>query len=558
MRNKKIKESKSMKQIRICLPAIAILLICTNPLVHSQEITIYGTVKDKSNENPLDSARIEIRIHSLNKNETTFTNSNGYWSYTLQQTGMAEINPAPLSFSLGQNYPNPFNPLTRIYFSVFQAGAVNIKVYNILGQQLDSKSVFLSPGEYFLDWYAKGESGVLFYSIEMNNRRLVRKMLQLDGGNGGMGEVIQGSAGSNNNFLSKTDTISATIFASKLGYEPDSAAIVLRDNYQTDFLLDWLHSKAIVIDLHNDVLEKVVGDGYQLGVRHNYNHSDIPRFFEGGVDAQMFVIWVDAGSYLNIAYQQALEFVTAFNNQLALNSNTLAQALKVDEIFQINAQKKLAGVLVIEGGHAIENDLEKLKELYRQGMRYMTITWNNSTDWAISAQDPRSTTHGLSNFGKQVICTLDSLGVIIDVSHVGIKTIQDILTITKNPIIASHSAVRALREHYRNLYDDQIRAIANTGGVIGVVFYPAFLSSSGRADIKTVIAHINYIVNLVGIDHVALGSDFDGIGSTPVGLEDVSRLPDLTLELLKHGYSNAEVKKILGENFLRVFREVCN
>lgn len=546
-----------MKFVSICILAVVIIISWSLPFAHSQEFTLFGTVKDKSSEAPIDSAQVAIMIPDLNRNDTTCTNSDGYWSYTIQMTGVEAMNQIPQSFFLGQNYPNPFNPSTRIYFSIYQAGEVNIKVYNVLGQQLDSRNMVLPAGDYFVDWFASGETGVLFYSIEMNNQRSIRKMLQLDGGEGGLGPIMSGSGVSKNTVLTKTNDINANIFISKLGYEPDSLTITLSDSNQVDFRLDWLHSKAVVIDLHNDVLEKVVEDGYQLGTRHYYNHSDIPRFFEGGVDAQMFVIWVDPGSYLNVAYQRALDFVNAFNNQLTLNPGTIAQARNPDEILQINDQGKLAGILVVEGGHVIENDLEKLKELYHQGMRYLTITWNNSTDWAISAQDPRSTTHGLSNFGRQVIRTLDSLGVIIDVSHVGIKTIQDILSITQNPIIASHSGVRALRDHYRNLYDDQIRSIANTGGVIGVVFYPSFLISSGRGNINTVIKHINYIVNLVGIDHVALGSDFDGIGSTPVGLEDVTKYPDLTIALLKHGYSNTEVKKILGENFLRVFREVC-
>lgn len=541
-----------------------LLLIWFSPLAYTQEISIFGTVKNRVNEAPLDSALIAIQIPALNKYDKVFTGFDGSWSYTFQTTDVAEQkNLIPHSFSLGQNYPNPFsneagNPATRIAFSIYQAGEVTIRVYNVLGQQLDSKIAFLTRGQYLVDWRAKGEAGVLFYAIEMNNQRLTRKMLQLDNGNGGLGDVISGSTDSKPALLAKTDIISATILVSKLGYEPDSTTVILTNDEQIDFLLDWLHTKACVIDLHNDVLEKVVGDGYQLGPRHNYNHSDIPRFFEGGVDAQMFVIWVDPGSYLNIAYQKALQFAEAFNNQVSLNTNSLAQVRNAEEIFQINAQTKLAGVLVVEGGHAIEHDLNKLKELYRLGMRYLTITWNNSTDWAISAQDSRSATHGLSEFGKQVIRTLDSLGVIIDVSHVGIKTIQDIIATTQNPIIASHSGVRALHDHFRNLYDDQIRAIANTGGVIGVIFYPAFLAAGGRVNINTVIKHIDYIVNLVGIDHVALGSDFDGIGSTPVGLEDVSKLPDLTMALLKHGYSNTEVKKILGENFLRVFREVCH
>lgn len=188
----------------------------------------------------------------------------------------------------------------------------------------------------------------------------------------------------------------------------------------------------------------------------------------------------------------------------------------------------------------------------------MTITWNNSTSWAVAAKDSRSATVGLSEFGKTVIRTMDTLGMIIDVSHVGIKTVQDILATSKNPVIASHSGARALNDHYRNLTDAQIRSIAQKGGVIGVVFYPIFLSSTGTATIDTVIRHIDYIKNLVGIDYIAIGSDFDGIEVTPVGLEDVSHLPNLTLALLGHGYTPADVRKILGGNFLRVLNAICH
>jgi len=538
--------------------ALLMLLICSITFSHAQQTRIYGTVLDQTTGMALDSALVNIRVTENGQNFFAFTNSSGQWEYTLQFSGVADREQVPTSFLLRQNYPNPFNPSTRIPFTIARAGEVTISVYNVLGQELDSRRAFVTPGNYFIDWNSRGGSGVLFYSIEMENERHTRKMLQLDGGkSSGLGQILRGASGAEAMSLAKTDAPTAVVTASKLGYEPDSSATDLGEDNQVDFQLELLHTKAFVVDLHNDVLEKVVDRGYQLGVRHSYNHSDIPRFFEGGVDAQMFVVWVNPNAYLSISYQKALQFFDAFDNQVALNSTKIAQARTTDDIFQINAQNKLAGVLVVEGGHVIENDLEKLKELYRRGMRYLTITWNNSTNWATSAEDSRSTTRGLSDFGKQVIRMLDSLGVIIDVSHVGIKTIEDILATTQYPIIASHSGVRALRNHYRNLYDNQIVAIANSGGVIGVVFYPYFLASSGTTTINTVIKHIDYIVNLVGIDHVAIGSDYDGIGSTPVGLEDVSKLPDLTLALLKHGYSNAEVKKILGENFLRVFQQVC-
>ncbi len=543
-----------------------VVLICLMPWLpaFSEEITIYGAVQDRENGAPLDSAWVEIAIPSLQLSDRVISRSDGSWSFSFQTTDISiPTNPMPSSFSLDQNYPNPFSsqmgsPATRIAFSIYQSGEVTLRVYNVLGQELDRKTIFLNRGRYFVDWTAKGTPGFRFYSIEMNQQRLTRKMLQLDHGNGGFGAVHAMPEGLDRPGLEKPASFAATIRATKLGYEPDSVDVMIPNDVPIVVELDWLHRKALVIDLHNDVLEKVIENGYQLGTRHNYYHSDLPRFFDGGVDAQMFVVWVDPDRYLNIAYQKAHQFVDAFEEQVALNTNLLAQARDADELVRINGQGKLAGVLVIEGGHAIENDLNKLIALYQRGMRYLTITWNNSTDWATSARDSRTRTRGLSEFGKQVIRTLDSLGVIIDVSHVGIKTIEDIIATTRNPIIASHSGARALNDHYRNLYDDQIRAIASTGGVIGVVFYPPFLAPYGRVDINTVIKHIDYIVNLVGIDHVALGSDFDGIETTPIGLENVSKFPDLTLALLKHGYSHAEVKKILGENFLRVFRQVCH
>ncbi len=190
-------------------------------------------------------------------------------------------------------------------------------------------------------------------------------------------------------------------------------------------------------------------------------------------------------------------------------------------------------------------------------MRYLTITWNNSTNWAISAKDPRTLTQGLSEFGRQVIRKLDSLGVIIDVSHVGIKTIQDILAVTTNPIVATHSGARSVYNHYRNLYDSQIQDIAKSGGVVGVVFYPYFLNGSSNSSIDDVLKHIDHIVKLVGTNYVSIGSDFDGIEVTPTGLEDVTKFPDLTLALLQHGYTETEVAKFLGGNFKRVFEKVC-
>jgi membrane dipeptidase len=276
------------------------------------------------------------------------------------------------------------------------------------------------------------------------------------------------------------------------------------------------------------------------------------------VDAQMFALWTDwRDSVAHPYYAFTLAMSDTFKAQVARSGGAMVQARSSADLLAASSSGTLAGVLAIEGGHAIRYDITKLREYYDLGARYMTITWNNSIGWAVSAQDARSATVGLNAFGQQVIRTMDSLGMLIDVAHTGIKTIKDILAITKNPIIDTHAGARALNNHYRNLTDEQIDSIAARGGVIGVVFYPSFLSSTGRATIDSVVRHIDYIKNRVGVDHVAIGSDFDGIETVPVGLEDVSRLPNLTAALLRKGYSIPDVHKILGGNALRVFTQVC-
>jgi membrane dipeptidase len=533
-----------------------IILTCS---ASSEVITISGSVKDKQSLASIDSARIDI-VNSSNPAErySVITNSSGLWSYTFNINGIEDSPGVPVNFSIEQNYPNPFNPSTRINFGTQTPGNVRFSVYNSIGQLIDSKQLLVPAGHHSIDWTSRGAAGVLFYSVEFGGTRITRKMLQLSGGRkGGLGNVVTFGGRSSITSLGKAAASPYYVIASQLIYMPDTVSAMLSNNARIDFLLETVHSRAFVIDLHNDVLEKVVL-GYQLGVRHATDQSDLPRFREGGIDAQMFALWTNwRDSVAHPYYAYTLAMVDSFNSQIQQNASQLSQASSYDEIIQANASGKLAGILAVEGGHAIENSLQKLATFFAKGVRYLTITWNNSTSWAVSAQDSRSATVGLSDFGRQVIRTVDSLGMIIDVSHTGIKTIWDILAITKNPIIASHSGVRALNNHYRNLNDVQIDSIARHGGVIGVVFYPPFLSPKSSATIDTVIRHIDYIKNRVGVDYIAIGSDFDGIESVPVGLEDVSKLPNLTAALLKRGYSIADVRKILGENYLRVFKQVC-
>lgn len=314
-----------------------------------------------------------------------------------------------------------------------------------------------------------------------------------------------------------------------------------------------IHKDAIVVDMHNDLLSK--SKNYDWSIKNKSNHTDIPRLIKGGIDVQFLAIWVSPR--VKKPYERGLEYAKLFYRRCEENENKVGIAKKYDDVINLNKNGKIALILCVEGGNVIEGDVKKLIEFYNLGARYLTITWNKSYDWAYSSKDKNSKKEGLSSKGKKIIQTMDSLGMIIDISHTGSKTIDDILKITKNPIIASHSGSYTLRPHYRNLTDDQIKAIAKTGGVIGVNFCGPFLVESGAATVKDVVNHIDYIVKLVGVDYVGLGSDFDGILTTPKGLEDVSKYPAITKELLNRGYSETDIKKILGGNVLRVFKTVC-
>ncbi len=537
---------------------ITFTLLCSASLLESQTVLLGGTVKDSATVTTIDSVRVDI-INTINPGEkyTAYTNSSGIWSYSFIQAAVDDYPSTPESFIVQQNYPNPFNPSTVIPFTLHRSGAVTMTVHNIIGQLMDERSFDLPAGYFNVQWSSMGSAGVYLYTIRFGNTAVTRKMIQMDGGyGGGIGDaVLAGGISSVPNF-SKNGTADYTVIVSRVGYEPDSTIVSFVSNQQINFSLSSVHHRAFVFDLHNDIAELMV-DGYQMGIRNTSRQSDIPRFIDGGVDAQMIVLWPDPNEYPTTSYQRTVQMYDTCIAQFNRNSAKIAQARTVAEIQSANLAGKIAAVLCVEGGTAINNDLANLYDLYNRGARYMTITWNNSFAWATSAADPLSATKGLNDFGKDVIRAMDSIGMIIDVSHTGIKTIEDILAVTTNPIIASHSGCRTLRNHTRNLTDNQIQAIAAGGGVIGVVFHRSFLTSTSTSTIDTVIAHIDYIKNLVGIDYVAIGSDYDGGITAPTGLENVSKLPNLTMALLKRGYSRSEVRKILGENYLRVFTAVC-
>ncbi|HPO55295.1 MAG TPA: membrane dipeptidase [Ignavibacteriaceae bacterium] len=523
-------------------------------------VTITGKIKDKTSGAPVSQAKIYINGNSGLVHDSVATNASGNWSYTFPVTSVSENPGLPESFTVSQNYPNPFNPSTKIDVSLPVAGNVIVGIYNALGEKIDGYEEFLNAGFYSIEWNARGSAGVYFFNVKFGGTGITRKMILLDGGYGsGFSRFYTGasSSGGISRYYKSNSQIDLSFRVTKNGYAYFDVDTVVSGSEYFEFSIEKIHFYSRLIDLHNDILEKMVVDtSYHLAAFHTFNHTDIPRMRTGGVDAQFFAVWVDPSAHPVNQYDHAIEMINIFHNEVSLNPNTLGKALDPAQVIELNNQNKIAGILAVEGGHAIEEDLQKLANLYNLGMRYLTITWNNSTSWAVSSQDSRSATVGLSEFGKDVIRALDSLGIMIDVSHTGIKTISDILTVTSNPIVATHSGVRNLRNNHRNLYDNQIIDIANSGGVIGVVFYPPFLGS-GSVNVSKVVDHIDYIVNLVGVDHVAVGSDFDGIGNnTVVGLEDISKYPNLTNELINRGYNQEEIGKILGDNIMRVFQQV--
>ncbi|MGB9596064.1 MAG: dipeptidase [Candidatus Poribacteria bacterium] len=327
-----------------------------------------------------------------------------------------------------------------------------------------------------------------------------------------------------------------------------------------------IHKAIIVCDAHCDTVDRLIKDKTDLGIRSKNGHIDIPRLIEGGVDVQVFASYVGGpkkpkGYYFNLAKRK----INILRTQFAKNSKSISLALKISDI-QKARDKKISAILAVEGGQSIENDINNLRIFYDLGVRIMTLTWK-STDWADASQQPIRH-NGLTDLGKTVVKEMNKLKMIIDVSHSADKTVLDVLKVSNDPIIASHSCAKALCDHPRNLNDKLIKDIANAGGVICVNFYPLFLDQKFKTDTEKnlkpklpsymkIIDHIDHIVQIGGINCVGLGSDFDGIDSVPNGLEDVTKMPRITSALLERGYLQEEVSQIMGGNFLRIFGQVC-
>jgi membrane dipeptidase len=338
-----------------------------------------------------------------------------------------------------------------------------------------------------------------------------------------------------------------------------------------------LHREAIVIDTHNDITSAITDDGFDMGAKDTSgkNQTDIPRMKEGGLDADFFAIYV-AAKYAKEggAARRALDMIDGVYEQARRHPESLEMAFTSDDIRRIHKTGKIASLMGIEGGHAIEDSLSALRQFYRLGVRYMTLTHTNTNNWADSAggiNNPAEKRHGgLSDFGREVVREMNRLGMMVDVSHVADDTFQDVIETTQAPVIASHSSCRALTNVPRNLTDDMLKALAQNRGVVMINFYNGFINTeyarpgaqapakpANVATMEMLIQHFEHAIKVAGIDHVGIGSDFDGVdGMLPGGMEDVSKLPAITYELLKRGYSDADVKKVLGGNMLRVMAEV--
>jgi membrane dipeptidase len=340
----------------------------------------------------------------------------------------------------------------------------------------------------------------------------------------------------------------------------------------TDAEVMRVHRSALLIDTHEDLPTRTV-DGFDVGSHTGSGHVDIARLKEGGVGGAFFAAYV-ASRYVegNHSANRALQMIDSVRHDIvARYPNDFMLATSVKDIEEAHRRGKIAALIGIEGGHAIEDSLRLLRDYYDLGVRYMTLTHTNTNNWADSSGDisnPAVKHHdGLTDFGKDVVREMNRLGMMVDISHVADKTFWDALAVSRAPIFASHSSARALTNVRRNMTDEMIAALAKKGGVVDVNINCGFISQKSadaearnqkppRATLADVVAHIDHIRQAGGIDAVGIGTDFDGIECTPEDLDDVSKFPNLTRALLEKGYTAEDIRKIYGGNFLRVMRAV--
>jgi membrane dipeptidase len=370
-----------------------------------------------------------------------------------------------------------------------------------------------------------------------------------------------------------------------------------------------IQESAIVVDTHADTPQRFLDENFDIGSTDpkDTGHISLDKARRGNLGAEFFSIWVDPATNQGHFAKHTFDLIDSVYEQAARHPDRMMMAFSVADIERAHKEHKLAALMGIEGGHSIENDMHLLRDYYRLGVRYMTLSWSNTNEWADSSGDIDDTKvehhNGLTDFGKQVVLEMNRLGMMVDISHVADKTFWDAIGTTKAPVIASHSSARALVDAPRNMTDDMLRAVTKNGGVVQVNFFSGFddqsywdasraqakdrdaaiaafvekrkadgqtvtyldtdrierewTSKLPRPPFKALIDHIDHIAKVAGVDHVGLGSDFDGVGgATPQGMDSAADLPKITQALLDRGYGTEDIKKILGGNILRVFRQV--
>ena len=365
-----------------------------------------------------------------------------------------------------------------------------------------------------------------------------------------------------------------------------------------------IHREATVIDTHSDTTFRFQEDDWDFGQRHSKSdsHMDLPRIREGGLDVQFWSIYTGKAEAPGEAMRIALERIDAVYRLIARYPDDMGLATTVAEIRSLVAAGKLASLMGVEGGHMMEDNLAVLRTFHRLGARYMTLTHSFHTNWADSSGTstlPKPVHAGLTKFGEQVVREMNRLGMMVDVSHVSDETFSDVLRVSRAPVIASHSSCRAVADHIRNMDDDMLRALAKNGGVIMINFYPAYIDEEAsratkayfekwksafaamkaehgqdfpalgqarrthfaahpvpQTSLDVLLDHFDHATRIAGVDHVGIGADWDGVPSMPRDMEDVSHLPRLTAGLLARGHSEKVVRKVLGENLLRVMEQV--
>jgi len=369
-----------------------------------------------------------------------------------------------------------------------------------------------------------------------------------------------------------------------------------------------LHNSVLIIDTHADTTQRLLDDNFDMAnpPAGDQGNFDFAKAKTGNLGAEFFSIWVEPKEFKGQYAHRTLALIDSVYQQATKHPDKMMMAFSTIDIERAHREHKLAALMGIEGGHSIENDLGLLRDYYRLGVRYMTLTWSNTNEWADSSGDINDTSvqhhNGLTEFGKDVVYEMNRLGMMVDISHVSDKTFYDALLASRAPLIASHSSARALTNHPRNMTDDMLRELGRRGGVVMVNYYSAFVDENWRqayeaqskertaaidavaqqykdADpvtryretdkvakqwaakiprppFEAIIDHIDHVAKIAGVDHTGLGSDFDGTPSMPQGLDSAADLPKITEGLLKRGYTAEQIRKILGGNLMRVFTEV--